>query len=219
MSLRRRLRIAAAAGVLTGLAFLGMTHFWIGRELTRAYSTPAEAPKRAVAIIPGAGLRPNGEPSQVLEDRLACGLALWRAQNIRWILVSGDHGHLDHDEIAAMSGWLRAQGVPPGVIIEDHAGFRTLDTMERAARVFAVHEAVVCTQAVHMARTLFLARRAGIDAVGVMADQRDYPGVYLLATRELLATGVAFIDSYVLGRGPRYLGPRLPIADATQAHP
>jgi SanA protein len=90
--------------------------------------------------------------------------------------------------------------------------------MQRAARVFGVRDAIVCTQDFHLPRALYLARHAGIDAVGFVADRQPYPQARADHTREVLATALALVD-VVLGRGPRYLGPPVSIeGDARATH-
>jgi SanA protein len=99
-----------------------------------------------------------------------------------------------------------ARGIPASDVIEDHAGFRTMDSMHRARAVFGVHDAIVCTQAFHLPRALYLARSFGIDAVGVVADRRPYRGAVWSAVRETIARPIAFIEVR-LGHGARVLGP------------
>jgi SanA protein len=109
-----------------------------------------------------------------------------------------------------MRRWLIQRGVRSGLIVEDHAGFRTLDTMERAARVFGVREAVICTQSFHLPRAVFLARRAGIEATGFGAGgERPWLSAGD-AVRESLASVMALLDSYVLNRQPKDARPSPP---------
>ena len=113
---------------------------------------------------------------------------------------------------------LGAQGVPSEAIFMDHAGFRTLDTMQRAAAVFGVKDAIVVTQDFHLARSLYLAAAAGIDAVGLVADKRKYVYADHYARREFLARVNAFLD-VTLGRKAKILGDRIPITgDARLTH-
>jgi len=194
-------------GVALGAAgfFVG-SNVWISLSAVGAVYEVSGAPARFTAIVPGAGLRRDGTPGGVLEDRLQAALDLYDAGRVQRILVSGDHGSDGHDEVNAMYRWLRERGVSDEHVFLDHAGFRTLDTMERAARVFEVAGAIVCTQRRHMARSLFLAERAGIDAVGVAADRRRYTGRARAALRESIARPVAWLDAYLLGTEPRFLG-------------
>jgi SanA protein len=92
----------------------------------------------------------------------------------------------------------------------DHAGFRTLDTMQRAARIFEVRDAVVCTQKLYAPRTAFLALRAGIDTTVLVADRHVYAGALHDRTREILAVGLAGFDA-IVGTEPALLGPQIPI--------
>jgi SanA protein len=209
---KRGLAVVAlgAAGTLTGALLLA------GGSVVREASPYLrsgidDAPQRFVAIVPGCRVHPDGTPSAMLEDRLATALALYRAGKVEKILVSGDHGAPEYDEVTAMRRWLEARGAKGEDVFSDHAGFRTLDTMVRAAEVFGVEGAIVCTQRFHLARAVFLARRAGIDAVGVPADRRTYRGARLNELRETYARAAAFLDVRVLGKGPRFAGPKIPI--------
>ena len=86
-----------------------------------------------------------------------------------------------------------------------------LRDVARAAQVFRVRHAVVCTQRFHLARSVFLARRYGLDAVGAEADRRVYLDARRDATREVIARAVAFSDVYITRRRPRFLGEQIPL--------
>jgi len=169
--------------------------------------------------VPGARVHPDGRPYPVLVDRLEAARRLYEAGKVRRILVSGDHAQKGYDEPNGMRRWLLDRGVPSEDVFMDHAGVRTLDTMQRAAHVFEVRDAVVCTQRFHLARSVFLARQAGIDAVGIVADRRTYGDPRYNAAREMLARTRAFADVYVLGAEPQHLGDPIPIdGDARATH-
>ena len=172
---------------------------------------PLLAPASSVAIVPGSLVYADHTPSAVLADRLECARSLWASGKVSQILVSGDHGSLRYDEVNVMHDWLVRAGVPDNVVFLDHAGFRTLDTMQRAARVFGVREALVCRQASFLPRALFLARAAGIHAEGVVSDRRQYAHMVVPKLRERVAVGFAVAES-VLGHGPRYLGPHIDLS-------
>jgi SanA protein len=140
-----------------------------------------------------------------LEDRLAAALALFRARRVDRILVSGARNGA-YDEAGPMRRWLIQRGVPASTIVDDHAGFRTLDTMERAAHTYSIDRAVICTQSYHLPRAVFLARRAGIGALGLAVDGAAPGGSVESSLRESLAGLMAVVDSYLLGRQPRELG-------------
>jgi SanA protein len=203
--------------VVAALGVLGMTggvgaNLWVTRAAeARIYASAAEAPARPVAIVLGARVWSSGEPSHSLADRLQAALELYEAGKVEKILVTGDNGQDHYNEVQAMFTWLVARGVPGDRIYADHAGFRTLDSMERAAHIFGVREAVICTQEFHLARSIFLAREAGIDAVGLVSDKRVYAVRYKNAAREFVARSKAFADVYILNTQPRHMGEKIPI--------
>jgi SanA protein len=168
-------------------------------------------PSRTVAIVPGASVTSRGEPSAMLVDRLETARQLYLRRKVRRILVSGDNRTRYYNEPLAMRRWLTEHGVPDRDVYVDYAGQRTLDTMERAARVFHVRDAVVCTQTFHIHRSVFLAQQAGIDAVGLASDRRRYRRTLADRVREYAARTLAFADAFVLGTEPRHLGPPVPI--------
>lgn len=214
MKHRRRIVRALGAALLGAFAlFAAGNAVVIGLGRAGTYERAADVPSRPVAIVLGARVYRDGTPSPVLADRLATALDLYRRGRVRRILVTGDNGTDDYDEVTAMRNWLLARGVPPNDVVRDHAGFRTYDSMVRAARVFQVRHAVVCTQRFHMARSLFLARHAGIDAVGAVSDLSPYGRRFRVGStvREAIARPVALLDAWVLGRKPRFLGPPIPV--------
>ena len=120
--------------------------------------------------MPGAGVHADGSPSDALADRLDCAVALYMTGRVDRVFVSGDGG--SNDEDGTMSRWLVERGVPASAIVRDSVGYRTRTTMERTPRRRGISGAIVCTQDLHLARSLAWARHEGIDAVGVVADNR-----------------------------------------------
>ncbi|HEY6731432.1 MAG TPA: ElyC/SanA/YdcF family protein [Solirubrobacterales bacterium] len=171
----------------------------------------AEVPKAQVAIVPGALVKPDGEMSAMLADRVAQAAALWHAGKVEKVLVSGDHGTWKYDEPDTMRKALVRDGVSPEDIFEDHAGFDTWATMVRAKSIFQVRDAVVITQGFHMPRALYLADAAGIEATGLTADlhQWGYQG-RKSSVREVLSRVKAVAD--VTLDTAALAGPKIPIA-------
>ena len=109
------------------------------------------------------------------------------------ILVSGQET-AEAPEATVMRAWLRARDVPAADVWSDGGGTRTRETMNRAAAFYGVTDAVVCTQTVNMARSIYLARQAGIDAVGLALPTTLGRSTRYLAT-ESLKTTLAFAES------------------------
>ncbi len=209
---RRRL-LRLAFGLLAGAAVIvGAANAVValgGGGWTR---DPAAAPPAEAALVLGAQVQPGGTPNVMLQDRVRAAAALYRDRRVAKVLVSGDHGTVGYDEVGAMRGALMRLGVPARDIFEDHAGFDTWDSMVRAKQVFEVKTAIVVTQRLHLAGALWLARRAGLRATGLAADARSSGSVTrMLQAREVIAR-VKAVGDVVTGAGPRFLGPRHPIA-------
>jgi len=206
---RAALWALSLAFVCVVLAFAAR-NFIEAAERDRIFPKVALVPKRRTAIVLGARVYPDGTPSPILADRVACALELYRAHKVERILVSGDHRKSHYDEVNAMATAVLRAGIDERAVFRDHAGFRTLDTMQRASIVFEVHDAIVCTQRFHLPRSLYLARSFGIDAVGLVADRRAYPSALHSALREGVADVTALFD-LALGRSAHFLGAHHPI--------
>jgi SanA protein len=198
------------SAALLALLIVAM-NLWVCHSAA-AYCYPrlADVPARPVAIVLGALVHSDGTPSGMLEDRLQTALELYRAGRVKKIIVSGDHGRTAYDEVNVMRRWLQDRRVAPQDIFMDHAGFDTYNTMARARQVFGVDSAIVVTQDFHLPRAVYLARAAGIDAVGLKADRFDYPNMWYHAVRESAARVKAFAEVQ-LRLPPHYLGPQIPI--------
>lgn len=161
-------------------------------------------------LIFGCGVKDNGTPSDMLTDRLKTGLSLYQAGAAPKILVSGDHGREEYDEVNTMKTWLIQNGVPSSDIFMDHAGFSTYESVVRAVKIFGVGKAILVTQGYHQYRALYDAGKIGIEAVGVPADLRFYRGQTIRDLREVLARCKDFLWC-IFKPDPTYLGDPIPI--------
>ena len=164
-----------------------------------------DVPRAAWAIVPGARVYPEGRPSTPLAERLNAAVELLGADRVRRVLVSGDAAAPEGDEPEVMARYLEARGVPADRIVRDPAGARTLATMVAAKRLLeAAGEApaaVICTQAFHLPRAVYLARAVGLQAWGFAADRRVDPYAIRNAAREAIARGRAWVDAATLRAG------------------
>ena len=106
---------------------------------------------------------------------------------------------------------LVALGIPSNHIVLDYAGFRTLDSVVRAQKVFGLTEFVVISQRFHCLRAVYLAKASGSDAVGYCAQDVGGPTGLRIRLREILARTMAIIDVKVLEREPKFFGSPEPI--------
>lgn len=125
-------------------------------------------------LVLGCGVHPDGCPSDMLADRIAQGVALYENGTSPKLLMSGDHGRADYDEVNAMREMAVQAGLPADDVFMDHAGFSTYESMYRAKSVFGCSRVVIATQTYHLYRALYSAHALGVDAIGVASDYRSY---------------------------------------------
>lgn len=129
----------------------------------------------------------NGSPSPMLEDRLKTGISLYESGAAPKIIVSGDHGKETYDEVNVMKNYMIGSGVESEDIFMDHKGFSTYDSIVRARDVFGVKKVLIVTQEYHLYRSLYIAKKLGIEAYGVRAIPTKYGGQLKREIREILA--------------------------------
>jgi len=171
-----------------------------------------DLPESDAVMVLGAFVFKSGRPSDLLADRLDYGFEVYSAGKAKKIIVSGDHGQHDYDEVNSMKDYLMEKGVPREDIFLDHAGFNTYDSMYRAKAVFGVETLLVSTQEFHIDRAVYIARSMGIDAYGYPCDDKPkYYPMTQLKLRESLARVKAVLDT-ATSRKPKYLGEAIPIS-------
>lgn len=144
--------------------------------------------KKADAIlILGAQVKPDGKPCLMLKERLNTGIQLYKEGAAERIIMSGDHGADDYDEVNVMKSYAIEQGVPSECIFMDHAGFSTYDSMYRAKEIFQAESLVVVTQEYHLYRALYDAMAFDMDVRGVPCDTAVYKGDTYRKSREIFA--------------------------------
>jgi vancomycin permeability regulator SanA len=144
-------------------------------------------------LVLGAGVR-DGRPTDMLRDRLDTAVELYFSGVAKKLLVSGDHGSDDYDEVNVMKDYAVEKGVPSEDIFMDHSGFSTYESIYRADAVFGVKSCIIVTQKYHLFRALYAAEQFGMRAVGVSADVREYSGAFYRETRETLARVQDFFE-------------------------
>ena len=161
-------------------------------------------------VVLGAGIW-GDKPSPMLEDRLLQAIDLYQNNVSSKIIMSGDHGKQDYDEVNTMKNFATDKGVPSESIFMDHAGFSSYESIYRAKEIFGAKKIVIVTQKYHLYRALYIANQLGIEAYGVGADPRQYVGATYRELREILARNKDFIKC-IFKPEPTYLGDTIPVS-------
>ena len=160
------LRLAVVGALLGTVVVIGPA-WYVKAVSDDRTSTVQDVPAQPVALVLGAEVYADGQPSRYLRARLDVAYELFEAGKVRAILVSGDNGTRFYNETDGMRDYLIEKGVPAAKVVGDYAGFDTYDSCVRAPRIFGVSRAIVVTQPYHRPRALATCRAIGLDAWGV----------------------------------------------------
>ena len=161
-------------------------------------------PEENVGIIFGAGIR-NDRPSKYLKDRLDKGIELYKLKKINKILLSGDNGSDEHDELTVMKLYCYENGVDTTKVFLDYAGFDTYSTMYRAKHIFKIKSAILVSQEYHLSRAIYIGNEMGVKSVGLSANEGAYRNYNYVRFREYFTILKSFID-VARNRKPHFLG-------------
>jgi len=204
---------------LTGISLILLISWHVERSMKKYMVSLDDAPERHTAVVLGAYAGPDGWLSAMLEDRVSTAVELYRRGKVKKLLMTGDHGEKNYDEVNSMRLYAEKKGVPTEDIFMDHAGFKTYESMFRADKVFQVKSALIVTQHFHLARAVYLARSRGINAIGVIADRRPYWNVRYNYTREIPGRVKDFFQVNFTKPLPTFLGPVISIeGDGRETH-
>ena len=202
--------LISAAVLLAATAFV--PNFIVIKKTESNIVTLEEAELSDVdcAVILGAGVR-EGKPTPMLRDRLLVGIDLYKSGAVKKLIMSGDHGREEYDEVNAMKAYANELDVPSDDIFMDHAGFSTYETIYRAREIFEADSIIIVSPEYHLYRALYIAERLGLKAVGVAADLNTYRGQTRRDLREILARDKDFFKCIIKPK-PTYLGDKIPVS-------
>ncbi|MEZ5089173.1 MAG: ElyC/SanA/YdcF family protein [Micropruina sp.] len=215
---RRRWRVGrvflrlAVAGALIGTALIGAPAWYVHMVTDDRMATPDEVPAQPVALVLGAEVYADGQPSRYLRARLDVAHRLFEAGKVKAILVSGD-GTRHYNETDGMRHYLVERGIPQAKIVGDYAGFDTYDSCVRAKKVFGVSKAIVVSQTYHLPRALATCRAIGIEAWGVGDESvKTNQQMWSYGTFREFGANLKMVWDVLSQRQPK-LGPRDPAVD------
>lgn len=201
--------------VVGSTLLLGMNQYvrWKGGQQIVTAETASYSKKNPAdcAMVLGASVTANRTPSPMLRDRLDRGIELYKKGIVRKLLLSGDNGQVEYNEVETMKAYALKHGVKKQDIFLDHAGFSTYESVYRAQSVFQVKTMIVVTQQYHEYRALYIAEKLGVTAEGISATQKSYAGDTMREIREILARTKDLVKC-VYKPEPTFLGSAIPIS-------
>ncbi|NRA35363.1 MAG: YdcF family protein [Polyangiaceae bacterium] len=193
--------------LFVGAMGLLASHRRVAQEHVRSFNHSSDISAGRVALVLGCTARlKDGRPNLYFRYRMEAAARLYFEGRVRLFLLSGDDDGRGYDEPTDMFNALIQAGVPEQSLMKDPAGFRTLDSLIRARRVFGVGSVVIVSQRFHNERALYIAQHFGYDAIAYNALTPDVSR-WKNDAREVLARARVMLDLHVLDTQPRSLEP------------
>lgn len=168
-------------------------------------------PKNKVGMVLGTSKRlSNGNVNLYFKYRIEATVALFKQGKIDFVLVSGDNATKYYNEPKDFKKELVKKGIPADKIYLDYAGFRTLDSVIRASKVFGQNNFTVISQEFHNKRAIYIASLNDINVVGYNAKDVSKKYGFKVYLREYLARTKVFVD-VLFNVQPKFLGPKIDI--------
>lgn len=162
-------------------------------------------------LVLGCQVKDDGTPSDMLKDRLTRGIEVYNLGAAPKLLMSGDHGREEYDEVGTMKQYAIDAGIASEDIFMDHAGFSTYESVYRAKEIFEADKIIIITQEYHLYRALYIAEELGVEAYGVSSDYRTYAGQPMRECREILARCKDFVTT-IFKPEPTHMGEAIPVS-------
>lgn len=206
------MRLCSAGALLGGLLLAGIFLAYqvvSSNAQGRVWDEVESVPVHEIGLLLGTTPRlADGRANLYFEHRVQATLELFEAGKVQRVLVTGDHSRRGYNEPEEFRVRLVKGGIPNDKIHLDFAGFRTLDSVVRAKKVFGLSKVLMISQRFHNERAIYLADHFGVTAQGYNALDADGRAMLKNLVRESLARVKLFLD-LVWGVQPRFLGNKI----------
>jgi len=174
------------------------------------YSNVQDVPAYKAGLVLGTSrYLNNGTENLFFTYRIQAAVDLYKAGKVKYLIVSGDNSIKEYNETGDMRAALMEKGVPDSAIVQDYAGFRTLDSIFRCKDIFGQSSFIIISQPFHNERALYLAQHHGIQAVAYNAYDITGKYGYKTKAREVLARVKLMLDIHVLHTQPKFGGQKV----------
>lgn len=193
-------------GVFAFFALVFFSNYWINSQSKgMTFDSLDSIPTNKTGVVLGTSKRvKGGNENLYFKHRIDAAVELFNARKIEFIIVSGDNSIRQYNETRDMKKALLSKGIPEDKIVEDFAGFSTLDSVIRAKEVFGQDSITIISQEFQNQRALFIAKNHDIYAVGYNAKEAPKTYSNRVVIREYFARVKALLDIYILHSMPKY---------------
>ena len=146
-------------------------------------------PSAGWVVVLGAQAYQNDEPSPALATRVDKAVELFNIGRVDGLLLTGGESNETGREATAMKNYAMRQGVGEEFIVTDGTGLNTHASI-KWVHYFTEQDpkpVIIVTQKFHLNRAVYMARKLGLKAYGVAAEDAENMGLPYLKFRELFA--------------------------------
>jgi SanA protein len=173
------------------------------------YESVEEIPKRKVGLVLGTSKYIiGGGINHFYKYRMEAAYNALKKGKVEYLILSGDNSQKEYNEPVRMRKTLLKMGIPSEKLVLDYAGFRTLDSVIRAQKVFGQDSYLIISQKFQNERAVYIGRKRGVDVIALNARDPKKKSVYL---REFFAKAKAFLDVNIFNTQPKFLGEKIDI--------
>lgn len=204
--LKRFLLLLLGFFVITIISVLSIDYYISKQTSEKIYTQVNKIPPNKVGLLLGTSkYLSSGHINLYYKYRIEAVTKLYRSGKIKFILISGDNGSKSYNEPELMKQDLVENNIPEANIFLDYAGFRTLDSVLRAQKIFGQNTFTVISQEFHNERALYLAHHFNIEAIAYNAKDVKLNYGFKTQLREKLARCKMMLD-LLFKVEPKYLG-------------
>jgi SanA protein len=121
-------------------------------------------------LVLGAGLKKDGEPTDILSDRVLSAISLIKTGKVKKLIMSGSSNAYGYGEARAMEKLALSTGIKPDKLEIDQNGISTFDSLKNYKNHFGPDDLIIITQQFHLYRSLWLAKLMRLNGYGFAAD-------------------------------------------------
>lgn len=200
--------------IAIGLLAIFTLDRWVSFQAQSSIMTKdSEVPHYNVAVVLGTSKYLGRTLNDYYAHRIDAAIRLYKEGKVSNFLLSGDNAHRSYNEPWTMKRDLLKAGIPDSHIYLDYAGFRTLDSIVRAKKIFETDHFLIVSQKFHCERAIYIAKHFNINAQCLAVPGPTKKEGFHIRIREFFARAKAFLDLYITHTQPKFLGPKEPIVD------
>jgi SanA protein len=183
-----------------GFSIILSCDYWITSQTQHhLYDSINNLPNKEIGLVLGTRKTlQDGQTNVYFSARMETAAKLIKYNKINKLLLSGARIDDNYDELQDMYEDLLKLGVLPEQMMIDNHGFRTIESIINAKKVFKINDFIIISQGFHNERALFIADFYDLKAIGFNAADPIWSWRIKTRIREYFARVRVLVDLYFL---------------------